>query len=275
VSDQQAITRRQDSPAMKLNQFLSAKTTNLATYAKNSIKPATLIRLAVFEFSQNEWLQRCSPESVYAALITAAQLGLEPSGSRGLGYLVPYNGKCTFQPGWRGLIALALRSKAVKSIYAHVVREGDDFSVQLGTAPKIHHVPSISGGEEREVIAAYAVAVLADGAMDMEVMDLWELERIRKSVAASRGGKDSPAYAQWADQMYRKAPIRRLCKRLPLGDDYFAAAHLDEQIESGKTDVHFDGFIDIQDSEPTENVSKIQAAASRRQSMPAIDADTK
>lgn len=257
---QTAVTRRQDTPASRLSLYLNSRAKNLAEYARNSVKPATMIRLAVYEFANSEWLQKCTPESVYASLITAAQLGLEPSGVRGLGYLVPYKGKCTFMPGWRGLIALALRSKAVKSIYAHVVYEGDDFVVKLGTHVDIHHVPALNTSDQpREVIAAYAVAVLENGERDIEVMDRYELERVRDFAASNRGGKDGPAYQQWADQMYRKAPIRRLCKRLPLGDDYFMAAKLDELHDQGKPD-EIANFIDV----PSEVVETEAAPAGSR-----------
>lgn len=239
-----AIARRQETPATRLNTYLQARSKNLAQYARNSVRPDTMIRLAVYEFAQSDWLQKCQPETVYASLVTAAQLGLEPSGVRGEAYLVPFKGKCTLIPGWRGLIKLALRSKAVRSIYAHLVYEGDDFVVHLGTDVKIHHVPMLNGGEDREVIAAYAVAVMDNGATDVEVMDRYELERIRRFASDGRGGKDGPAYQQWADQMYRKTPIRRLCKRLPLGDDYFIAAKLDELHEAGKPE-EISNFIDI------------------------------
>lgn len=261
---QTAIARRQDTPAARLNLYLTARSKNLAQYARNSIRPDTLIRLAVFEFAQSEWLQKCQPETVYASLVTAAQLGLEPSGVRGEAYLVPFKGKCTLVPGWRGLIKLALRSKAVKSFYSHVVYEGDDFVVRLGTDPAIHHVPLLNGPEGREVIAAYAVAVMENGTIDPEVMDRHELDKIRTFAASSRGGKDGPAYTQWADQMYRKAPIRRLAKRLPLGDDYFLAQKLDELHDAGKPE-QISSFIDVPDEsspEPLEGDPQ-QSAISR------------
>lgn len=217
---------------------------NLATYARNSVSPMTMINLACFAAGQDEWLSKCRPETFYTALIIAAQLGLEPSGVRGEAYLVPYKGKVTLIPGYRGLIKLALRSQAVKQIYAHVVYEGDDFVVTLGDDVGIHHKPAMNIDGEREVIAAYAVAVMANGAKQVEYMDRYELDKIRSFAAEGRGGKDGPAYRQWADQMMRKAPVRRLCKFLPLGDDYFLAAKLDDLHDDGKPD-QFGKFIDV------------------------------
>lgn len=230
-----------NSPAANLSRLLNAKMKDLAQYARNNVHPATMIRLAVYAFANDEKLAKCRPETFYTALITAAQLGLEPSGVRGEAYLVPFKGACTLIPGWRGLIKLALRSKAVKSIQAHVVREGDEFAVTLGTDVKIHHVPSLNGGRGRPVIAAYAVAFLDNGSVDVEIMDGDELAKIREF--ATKNGT-SPAYTEWEDQMQRKAPIRRLCKRLPLGDDYFNAAKLDELHEQGKPEA-IGAFIDV------------------------------
>lgn len=231
-------------PVRALSKFLEARTKNLAKYAASRIRPDMLIRLAIFEFSQNEFLRRCTPESIYAALIMAAQVGLEPGGLRQECFLVPYKGKCTLIPGWRGLVKLALRSKAVKSLYSHVVYEADHFEVWLGSDPKIVHRPAIVA-ERGQLVAAYAVAQMENGAIDVEVMTIEELVKIREMAAKGRGGKDGPAYTDWEDQMYRKAPIRRLAKRLPLGDDFFLAAKADELAETGEPD-KIGAFIDVE-----------------------------
>jgi recombinational DNA repair protein RecT len=73
-----------------------------------------------------------------------------------------------------------------------------------------------------------------NGEIDVEFMGVDELQKIKDNAAKTRGGKPGPAYAEWEDQMYRKAPIRRLSKRLPLGDDFFLAAKADELAEIGE-----------------------------------------
>jgi recombination protein RecT len=250
-------------PVKSLSRYLDARTKNLAKFAASRIKPEMLIRLALFEFSQNEWLRRCTPESIYGALILSAQIGLEPSGIRGEAYLVPYKGKCTLIPGWRGLVKLALRSKAVKSLYSHAVYENDKFRVYLGSDPRVEHEPCVSG-ESGPLIACYAVAIMENGAIDVEVMTLGELEKIRDMAAKGRGGKAGPAYDEWEDQMYRKAPIRRLAKRLPLGDDFFLAMKADELAEQGEPE-KINSYIDAEvvsetPSQPTDSVGDRVAA---------------
>jgi recombination protein RecT len=234
-------------PVRALGRYLEARHKNLAKFTASRVKPETLIRLAVFEFSQNEWLRRCTPESIYGSLILSAQIGLEPSGIKGEAYLVPFKGKCTLIPGWRGLVKLALRSKAVKSIVSYVVYEADEFSVWLGSEPRVEHRPCLDGNRG-EIRCAYAVAHLTNGAIDVEVMTVDELQKIKDNAAKSRGGKPGPAYEDWEDQMFRKAPIRRLCKRLPLGDDFFQAVKADELAETGEQEKMV-GYIDAEATE--------------------------
>jgi recombination protein RecT len=251
-------------PVKSLSRYLDARTKNLAKFAASRIKPEMLIRLALFEFSQNEWLRRCTPESIYGALILSAQVGLEPSGIRGEAYLVPFKGKCTLIPGWRGLVKLALRSKAVKSLYSHAVYENDKFRVFLGSDPRVEHEPCVTG-DSGQLIACYAVAHMENGSIDVEVMTIPELEKIRDAASKSRGGKAGPAYDEWEDQMYRKAPIRRLAKRLPLGDDFFLAMKADELAEAGEPE-KINSYIDVEVNEtretapPTDSISDRVAA---------------
>jgi recombination protein RecT len=253
VSEEQGLVRpngNSNDPVKALSKYLDARTKNLAKFTAARVKPETLVRLAIFEFSQNEYLRRCSPESIYGSLILSAQIGLEPSGIKGEAYLVPFKGTCTLIPGWRGLVKLALRSKAVKRLNSFVVYERDDFKIYLGSDPRVEHTPYL-GRDRGELIGAYAVAKMDNGEIDVEFMDVDELQKIKDNAARSRGGKPGPAYADWEDQMYRKAPIRRLCKRLPLGDDFFTAVKADELAETGEQD-KMTSYIDAEFSETKE-----------------------
>lgn len=223
------LATRPAPPAAALKQFLDLRADSLAKWVRGKIDPAGLIRFALLEFSQNEALQKCSPASIYTALIACAQVGLEPSGVKGEAYIVPFKGVAQFMPGYRGLIKLALRSGAVKSLASHLVYAADEFRIDLGTEASVIHRPALSA--RGPMIGAYALAKMANGEFDIEWMPLEELEKIRQS--ATRNGRESPAYSNWGDQMARKAPIRRICKRLPMGDDYALAARLDEAGESG------------------------------------------
>ena len=243
-----------NDPTKALGHYLGARTKNLAAYAASRIKPDVLVRLALFEFSQNEWLRRCTPESIYRSLVLSAQIGLEPSGIKGEAYLVPFKGTCTLIPGWRGLVKLALRSKAVKRLNSYVVYERDDFRIYLGSEPRVEHTPHL-GPDRGELLGAYAVAKMDNGEVDIEWMDAEELQKIKDNAAKSRGGKAGPAYSDWEDQMYRKAPIRRLAKRLPLGDDFFLAMKADELAETGEPE-KINSYIDADFTETKSEQSQ-------------------
>lgn len=258
---------QQNGAATGLRSFLEARAERLAEWVKGRIDPASLIRFAVLEYSNSTQLQACTPESIYLALIACAQVGLEPSGVKGEAYIVPFKNTATFMPGYRGLIKLALRSGAVKSLASHVVYESDEFVIDLGSDPRVVHRLALA--DRGKAIGAYALAKLANGEFEIEWMPMEELEKIRKS--AERGGRESPAYSNWAEQMYRKAPIRRLCKRIPMGDDYYLAAALDEKAESGDLDsyrrvldVHDDSTRGDAAQSPTPAASPARGAAAAK-----------
>lgn len=247
---------RADAGVTALNTFLGARVKTLGAYAAARTKPDVLVKLALLEFSNSEWLRKCTPETIYASLITAAQLGLEPGAAKGEAYLVPYKGKCQLIPGYRGLIKMALRSKAVKSVYSHVVYDADEFMLDLGSEPRVVHRPALDG-PRGEIRGVYAIAHMVSGAIDVEWMGIEELEKIRKDAARGRGGHDGP-YADHAAEMYRKAPIRRLSKRLPLGDDFFKAALIDEHVEAGKDVPRLDVDAPIEDAEVVEQPGSLR-----------------
>ena len=249
MSDETALVKPSGNgdPVKGLSSYLNARQKNLAMFAASRVKPETLIRLALYEFAHNEWLRRCTPESIYGSLILAAQIGLEPSGIRGEASLVPFKGRCQLIPGWRGLVKLALRSKAVRSLYSHLVYDRDECRIWLGSEPRVEHSPYLDG--DRGVVrAAYAVAHMDNGMIDIEPMTIDELQKIKEHALKQRGGKEG-AYAEWEDQMLRKAPIRRLAKRLPLGEDFYAAVRADDLAATGEQQQM---IIDIDPSAATE-----------------------
>lgn len=56
-------------------------------------------RIAITCVRQNPKLAQCSVPSLLGALMTSAQLGLEPSSTLGQVYLIPYKNECQLQLG--------------------------------------------------------------------------------------------------------------------------------------------------------------------------------
>ena len=70
------------------------------------ITPERFTRIALSALNNTPALQQCTPMSFLAALMNAAQLGLEPNTPLGQAYLIPYKNKgtmeCQFQIGYKG-----------------------------------------------------------------------------------------------------------------------------------------------------------------------------
>ena len=230
-----AATARQNMLLQK-KQLLEAPGTRqavekaLPSYLKNNAD--RMIRIAFTALQNNLALAKCTDASIVKCVIEACQLGLEVNSPLGLAYLIPYKDECTLQIGYKGYIQLAYRSGKVKNISAEVVYENDQFAVQLGTNRSLHHVPAM--GDRGKPLGAYTVASLVNGYHDFEYMTADEIGAIK---ARSPGAKkDGSPWNHKRDylEMWRKTPIRRIAKRLPMLSEEFEllrAAVLDDEYE--------------------------------------------
>lgn len=189
-----------------------------------------LIRVVMTVVQRTPALLKCTPRSVVGAVMEAAQLGLEPDGVLGHAYLVPYGTTCQLIIGYKGLVQLARNSGEVAHISAHVVYANDTFDFEYGSVERLTHKPTLKN--RGEPIAAYAIAHLKDGSPPpFEVMPVEDINRIRDSVAGSRGAS-SPWQTDWSE-MARKTPVRRLAKFLPLAVEAQRIMAKDELAERG------------------------------------------
>lgn len=174
----------------------------------------------------------CEPRSLIGAIVQASQLGLEPDGTLGHAYLIPFNNRksgkteCQFIPGYKGLIELARRSSQISTIYAQAVHANDEWDFSFGLDPRLTHKPT--DGDPGPLIAVYAVARLRDGGAQFEWMWKREVDAIR---ASSRAGNSGPWVTHY-EEMAKKTALRRLCKLLPTSPELARAVALDEQAEA-------------------------------------------
>ena len=93
------------------------------------LTPERFTRMALSAINNTPELADCTPMSFIAALMNAAQLGLEPNTPLGQAYLIPYKNRgvleCQFQLGYKGLIDLAYRTGQIQVVQAQTVREFD------------------------------------------------------------------------------------------------------------------------------------------------------
>lgn len=254
------ITKKQQAaaPAEKrqktMADYIKSMSGEIAKALPKSITPERFTRITLSALSSNPELQQCTPSSFLAAMMTAAQLGVEPNTPLGQAYLIPYfNGRkqakeCQFQIGYKGLIDLAYRSGEVQSIQAHEVHLNDDFSYSFGLEPELHHVPAIR--DRGAVIAYYAVWKGKDGGYGFEVMSREDVER--------HGDKFSKryAYGPWKnnfDEMAKKTVLKKALKYAPMKTELTYAAVADETVKHGLSENMWEvESIPMDDTEETE-----------------------
>lgn len=201
----------------------------LARVLPRHLNADKLARIALTTLRQTPALGRCTPESFLGALLTTAQLGLEP-GPLGEAYLVPYGREATLIVGYRGLVKLAWQSGRLASLVVETVHAGDYFRAAFGTEPTIEHERPALGKPRGDAVGWYAAAVLKGGGKVAVVHDRADVERIR---ARSRAKDDGPWKTDY-DAMAKKTAVRQLAKWLPMSAELQAALVADESV---RTDV--------------------------------------
>lgn len=230
MTTQNAVIPRADPKAAyaTIEQAIREREEMIVATLAPTIPRERFIAVSLQAITRSPRLLECTPASIIKALRDAAELGLEPSGLMGSAYLVPYRNKRSGRyeaqliPGYRGLIDLARRSGEVRTIEAHVVRERDTFDYSFGSDQYLTHKPYLNRTGETDdagkpidagkYIGAYAFARLTTGEFQFDVMDLPQIEAVRRR---SKAADDGPWVTDTAEMM-RKTPTRRLLKYLPL-----------------------------------------------------------
>lgn len=201
------------------------------------ITPERFTRMVLSALSSTPKLAECSPQSFLAAMMTAAQLGVEPNTALGQAYLLPYRNhgqmECQFQLGYKGLIDLAYRSGEVSVIQAHTVYENDVFEYELGMDPKLRHVPAKA--DRGDAVAYYAMFKTKDGGYGFEVMSVDDVQRHAQRYSKSYGSGTSPWRSNF-DEMAKKTVLKRALKYAPLKSDFVRGVAQDETIKAELSD---------------------------------------
>lgn len=231
------------------------------------ITPERFTRITLSALSANPKLQSCTPQSFLAAMMTAAQLGVEPNTPLGQAYLIPYNNKgvleCQFQLGYKGLIDLAYRSGEVSTIQAQVVYENDDFEYELGLTPKLKHVPAKKDRGLPEFF--YGVFRTKDDGYGFEVMSL---DDARKHAQKYSKAYNSGPWQTNFEEMAKKTVLKKTLKYAPLKSDFVRGLAADETV---KTEISEDMY-----SVPSQYVeADYQVDESTGEVLPETDAEQK
>lgn len=180
-------------------------------------------------------LMKASHISIFKAVITAAQLGLEID-AKGYAYLIPFQNKKTGQidvqviPGYKGYIYKINNSPSVRNINIATAYEGDDFHVSQGTQYAIKHIPDLRSeayNEDQAITHVYCVVHFSNGSVDFEIMTRKNVDDIRKMLKY-----ESDFWENHYGEMARKTVVRRIAKRLQLSE-LEQITELDNSVSSG------------------------------------------
>lgn len=220
-----------------LRDFIKQMEGEIAKALPTVITPERFTRMVLTALSTDKKLELCTPQSFLGAMMTAAQLGLEPNTPLGQAYLIPYKNKgvleCQFQIGYKGLIDLAYRSGEVEIIQAQVVYENDEFDYELGLDPKLKHKPAKDN--RGNPIYYYAIFKTKSGGYGFEVMSINDIKGHAKKYSQSYSSEYSPWQKNF-DEMAKKTVLKRVLKYAPLKSDFVRAIAVDETVKKEISD---------------------------------------
>lgn len=226
-----AVATKKD-PSAGMKAYIAKMEGEIAKALPSVLTPERFTRITLSALSATPKLAETTPQSFLGAMMTAAQLGLEPNTPLGQAYLLPFKNKgvleCQFQLGYKGLIDLAYRSGQVSIIQAHAVHENDDFSYEYGLEPKLSHKPALR--DRGEVYCYYAMFRTKDGGFGFSVMSKGDIQAHAEKFSQSYGSDFSPWKTNF-DEMAKKTVLKRVLKYAPLKSDFVKAVAGDGTIK--------------------------------------------
>ena len=222
------------------------------------ITPERFTRMALSALNNTPKLKECSQLSFLAAMMNAAQLGLEPNTPLGQAYLIPYKNKgkleCQFQIGYKGMIDLVYRNEQVQVIQAQIVYENDYFEYELGLESRLIHRPALDNRGEMTLV--YALFRLKNGGYGFEVMSREDIIKYAEKYSQGINSSYSPWKSNFED-MAKKTLIKRVLKFAPLKTDFLRAMATDETIKTeiavDMTEINGEDIIDMEEPMNSEN----------------------
>lgn len=199
-----------------LSQQLQTKTQYGLSFPKdynptNALMGAYLILKETTDKNGKCILESCSQASIANALMDMATLGLNASKKQG--YFIAYGGKCQFQKSYFGNITIARRN-GLKDVHAEIIYEGDTFRYHIENGMKVidEHIQDFMNIDNDKIVGAYAVGIMEDGRIIVEVMNINQLKKAWNQRMGGLKEDASSTHTKFRDQMAKKTVINRLCK---------------------------------------------------------------
>ncbi len=231
----QQMAAQQPTKEKTMQDYVKIMQGEIAKALPSVITPERFTRIVLSALSTTPALANCTPQSFLGAMMTAAQLGLEPNTPLGQAYLIPFKNnkkgvmECQFQLGYKGMLDLAYRSGEVSVVQAHEVCENDDFEYEYGLEPKLHHKPALVN--RGEPIAYYAMFKMKDGGYGYAVASKEDIMQHAKKYSQAYRSGFSPWQSAF-DEMAKKTVLKSALKYAPMKSDFVRQAASDETVKS-------------------------------------------
>ena len=202
-------------------------------------------------------LANCNVNSIIDACMTVAQMNLDLSPALSHAYIVPFKGNVQLIVSARGYTALLARTGW--KLKSYIVNESDDFEYIInGFDETIKFTKNIDADEE---VFKYAVALAQspDGTIYVEIMNAKQIDKHRKVSSNQKGDSPSGVWKDWFNEMALKTVIKKLVKKLPMGEEIAIAVDKDDkpieaEITETKQEVDLNSLISS-NSEQVNNVT--------------------
>jgi|SaaInlLV_10m_DNA_2_1039722.scaffolds.fasta_scaffold27469_1 recombination protein RecT len=181
--------------------------------------------------SKNDFLMKVAiqkPQSVQAAIMNVASIGLSLNPASSHCYLLPRKGQVCLDISYRGLLKLATDAGSISFVVAEVVFKNDDF-IDNGIGERPTHKRDSFSNDRGEIVGAYCTAKTNEGDFLTTVMSIKDIYEIRNKSEAYKRKSGPWAVAGSSDEreMIKKTVIKRAAKTWPASD---RTKRLDEAI---------------------------------------------
>lgn len=236
-----------------MQSYIKAMEGEIAKALPSVITPERFTRMVLSAISTNQKLGSCTPASFLGAMMSAAQLGLEPNTPLGQAYILPYQNKgvleAQFQLGYKGLIDLAYRSGEVEVVQAHIVYANDKFECEYGLEPKLTHIPADK--DRGEAVKVYAMFKTKSGGYGFEVMSMEDVRIHAEKYSKAYNTSFSPWKTNF-EEMAKKTVLKKCLKYAPLKSDFVKGIVQDGAVKSGLSEDMYEVPNDVVEAEFTE-----------------------
>lgn len=254
---------------------------SLKAVAAKNMTPERILKLVAKAISRTPKLSECDPMSMYRAVMTSVELGLEFNSPLGHAFILPYyDGRnkryeAQFIPGYKGFLALAYRHPSVMSVHADVVYDDDlEWRFSYGSHRQLHHIP---GPRQGNVMGAYCYAALRDGGEAYRFLTAAEIIAVRDGSsgwkdAVKKGKTGNSPWSTHEPAMMRKTAVRALANsgEMPMSAEFADAIDADYDIAPIDLGATIDGAI----SGGSEDIIEAEPAAIEQRQDQTVPAET-